>query len=445
MLMKKVFAVVSLLSLLVASTPFSVAQLRSRRVGDPTPGASVPIPTPTPSTSKKPASTNPPTSAPRSDRQAGQQTEQQTAEEVGDDEVVRVNTSLVTIPVSVLDRDGRYIPNLGKEDFRIFEDGAEQEVAYFGAVEQPFTVALLIDTSGSTQFKLEDIQDAAIAFLDQLRPEDSVIVISFDDSIDVLSEATNDRRVLRNAIRRTRGGGSTRLYDAVDLTIKRRLNRIKGRKAIVLFTDGVDTASSRASYETNVRDAEELDAMVYPIQYDTYLDAGHTGTQWPPTSRIPPVMLPFPFPFPLPIPGGRRGGGRGGGGTGTSRGEYTRAGAYLRDMAEKTGGRLYQASDVSYLERAFESIAEELRRQYSLGYYPQRQAQAAERRLIKVRVKRPNLVVRARDSYIYKPAGSATSTAAQDQQRRQIAPDFRRSPFVGGGKSDGADQVFERE
>ncbi len=446
--MKKVFAVVSLLSLLVAHTPFSVAQLRSRRVGDPTPGA--PVPVPTPSASKKPASTNPPTGAPRSDRQAGQQagqpTEPQVAEEVGDDEVVRVNTSLVTIPVSVLDRDGRYIPNLLKEDFRIFEDGTEQEVAYFGAVEQPFTVALLIDTSGSTQFKLEDIQDAAIAFLDQLRPADSVIVIAFDDSIDVLSEATSDRRVLRNAIRRTRGGGSTRLYDAVDLAIKRQLNRIKGRKAIVLFTDGVDTTSNRASYETNVRDAEELDAMVYPIQYDTYLDGGHTGTQWPPTSRIPPVMLPFPFPFPLPIPGGRRGGGRGGGGgTGTSRGEYTRASAYLRDMAEKTGGRLYQAADVSYLERAFESIAEELRRQYSLGYYPQRQAQAAERRLLKVRVKRPNLVVRARDSYIYKPAGSAaTSTANQDQPRRQPAPDLRRSPFVEGGKSDSASLVLER-
>ena len=212
---------------------------------------------------------------------------------------MRVNTSLVTIPVSIMDRNGRYIPDLRKEDFRIFEDGAEQEVAYFGAIEQPFTVALLLDTSGSTEFKIEEIQDAAIAFVDQLRPEDSVMVIEFDDSIDVLSEPTGDRRQLRNAIRRARSGGGTRLYDAVDFTIQR-LNRIKGRKAIVLFTDGVDTTSRKASYESNVEDAEELDAIVYPVQYDTY--AGHgMGGGWPPTSRGPRSRSHSRFPLPLPF------------------------------------------------------------------------------------------------------------------------------------------------
>ncbi len=191
------------------------------------------------------------------------------SEEVDEDEVVRVNASLVTVPVSVLDRDGRFISGLRQEDFRILEDGVEQRIAYFATVEQPFTVALVIDTSGSTRFKLEDIQDAAIAFLDQLRPADRVIVVSFDEQVRVLSEATNDRNQLREAIRRTHTGGGTRLYDAVDLVINDQLRRIQGRKAIVLFTDGVDSSSRQASFESTLEEAVELDAMIYPIQYDT--------------------------------------------------------------------------------------------------------------------------------------------------------------------------------
>ena len=218
--------------------------------------------------------------------------------------MVRVNTTLVTIPVSIVDRDGRFIPNLRKEDFRILEDGVEQEVAYFATVDKPFTVALVLDTSGSTRFKIEDMQDAAIAFLDELQPADRVLVVSFDGEIRVQAEVTSNRDTLRNAIRRTRTGGNTKLYDAVDFVIKQRLNRIDGRKAIVLFTDGVDTDSKRASYDSNVRDAEELDASIYPIQYDTY-DAnqgGGGGGGWPgggggrPSIRIGPITIPIPAP-----------------------------------------------------------------------------------------------------------------------------------------------------
>src|SRR5437867_5871329 len=102
-------------------------------------------------------------------------------EEVGAGDVVRVDTTLVSIPVSVMDRDGKYIPNLRKEDFRLWEEGVEQQAAYFGSTEKPFTVALVLDTSGSTREKLGDIQDAAIAFVDQLRSNDRVMVVSFDE------------------------------------------------------------------------------------------------------------------------------------------------------------------------------------------------------------------------------------------------------------------------
>src|SRR6202521_369653 len=194
-------------------------------------------------------------------------------EEVSEGDIVRVNTTLVSIPVSVMDRDGKYIPNLRKEDFRVWEDGIEQQVAYFASTEKPFTVALLIDTSGSTQYKLGEIQDAAIAFVNQLRADDRVMILSFNDKIRLLTpQPTNDGALLRNAIRQTEAGNGTRLYDAVDQVINQYFNHIEGRKAIVLFTDGVDTTSKHARYEDNVRDAEELDALIYPVEYDTSAD-----------------------------------------------------------------------------------------------------------------------------------------------------------------------------
>ncbi len=325
-------------------------------------------------------------------------------EEVSQGDIIRVDTTLVSIPVSVMDRDGKYIPNLRKEDFRIWEDGAEQQVAYFGSVEKPFTVALVLDTSGSMGRKNDEIHNAAIEFVNQLRPEDSVMVVSFDDRIRVLAEPTSDRYVLQDAIRRARGGQGTRLYDAVDMVINRYLNHIQGRKAIALFTDGVDTTSRSASYESTVRDAEELDALIYPIEYDTYADVnGGYGGTWP-GRRHPRSMADILASI---ILGGPMGGG-GGPISGSSREDYERADHYLRDLARVTGARLYKADDTNLSEQ-FHLIAEELRRQYTLGYYPKRTPQAGERRSIKVRVSRPEFVVRARDSYIFQQSGNKAS------------------------------------
>jgi VWFA-related protein len=438
--MRKSALLALFLALAFAAPAALRAQTRPRRAADDAPAQSRAQTAPAKTQSQRP--TNAPTPLPRTadapaaSRGAGQ-AQGQTAEEVGEDEVVRVNTALVTIPVSVLDRDGRFIPALRKDDFRIFEDGTEQQVAYFATTEEPFTVALVLDTSGSTRFKLEDIHDAAIAFLDQLRPEDRVIVVSFDDSVRVLSEATNDRRLLRDAIRRTQAGGGTRLYDAVDLVMEQQLSRVRGRKAIVLFTDGVDTTSKHASFQSTLAEAEELDALIYPIQYDTYEDAGGGGgggAPWPGRSPYPTRRRPGWGDI---LGGIVLGGGGvrvgGGGGGGASRGDYRRGGEYLRQLAELTGGRHHNADDMRYLEEAFTNIAEELRRQYSLGYYPSRQSQASERRQIRVRVKRPNLVVRARDSYIYKPtsgAAPADATAQQNSPAPQTAPVLRKHDLV---------------
>ena len=340
-------------------------------------------------------------------------------EEVDSNDILRINTTLVTIPVSVMERDGRYVPNLRKEDFRIWEDGVEQQVAYFAAVDKPFNVVLVIDTSSSTRFELNEIQDAAITFVNQLKSDDQVMVVTFDDKIRILTDFTSDRRRLQEAIGRTRTGNGTRLYDAVDMVINERLGGVQGKKAIVLFTDGVDTTSRQASYEGTVRDAEELDALIFPVQYDTYAaNAGGGqypgGGGWPGSRSSGSILIDILGNMSRGGRGNRRGGGGGGGGLGTSRSDYELANRYLNDLSNVTGGCLYEADTTFNLAAAFANVAEALRRQYSVGYYPRTQSQAGQRHSIRVRTTQSNLAVRARESYIFNPQQNApTSQNAQ--------------------------------
>lgn len=314
-----------------------------------------------------------------------------------DDEVIRVETNIVTMPVSVLDRDGRFISGLQQQDFKIFENGTEQKVDYFQSVEQPFTVVLLIDVSPSTQFRIDEIQNAAIAFINQLRPGDRVMVIAFDEAVHVLSPPTNNRNQLRNAIRTAEFGDGTSLYEAVDFAINRELRQIQGRKAVVLFTDGVDTTSRRASYESTLAQTEEVDALFYTIRYDTSRDmnGGWGGPRRGGGGNGAWVDIFGAILSGRPVPIG--GGGYGGGG---SQGEYAKGRRYLELLAQNSGGREFEAQSMYNVDAAFSGIAEELRRQYSLGYYPDKVGQPGERRQIKIRVMRPNVVVRAKNYYV---------------------------------------------
>ena len=413
--MKRISSYVLLVSLFVTFATVSYAQTRPRRVGqNPQPNAPISSSTSRPPVLAGAKRTNgsEPSKEPTVTAKSG-------PEEVDAGDVIRVDTTLVTLPVSVMDRDGKYIPNLRKQDFRLWEDGTEQTVAFFSAVDKPFSVVLMLDTSGSTRFRIEEIQEAAITFVDQLRQDDRVMVVSFDESIRVLTDFTNDRGRLRNAIRQTRTGGGTRLYDAVDQVINQQLSRVSGRKAVVLFTDGVDTTSKHASYESNLRDAEELDALIYPVQYDTYTDMRGGGSTWPGgggSAGSPAEAVIEIFGAIFGNKGRKSGGGGSGGGSGgsgTSQHEYGKASQYLRDIAERTGARTYQADSTQNLSSAFGNVAEELRRQYSLGYYPRIPAQAGQRRQVKVRVNQPNLAVRTRSTYVFNPSGTPVDTAAQ--------------------------------
>jgi VWFA-related protein len=299
-----------------------------------------------------------------------------------DGEVVKVETSLITIPVSVFDRNGLYIPGLKLENFSIFEDGREQQIAYFGTDDKPVTVALLLDTSPSTHYRIEEIHKAAEAFVNQLGPEDSIIVIEFNSSVKIQSSRTRDREKTFQGIERAQYGNGTSLYNAVDEALRKQLSKVEGRKAVVLFTDGVDTTSKKNTYDGTVAYAEESDSLVFPIYYDTF-DENQSSD---------PLLLQI----------------------GTRAEDYALGKKYLEELADVTGGRVFHAeSTPGGLTRAFEGIAEELRHQYNIGYVPDIEGQIGQRKLIKVRVDRSNLILRARDSYVVGSARAPTKKKAK--------------------------------
>ena len=315
-----------------------------------------------------------------------------------DGDVIKINTQLVSVPVRVIDKKGRFIGGLAKENFRVFEDGSEQEVALFSNEHQPFTVALVIDMSYSTTFKIVEIQNSAIKFIDQLRPQDKVMVISFDEDVHMLCEATSDRQAIYRAIKNTKIATGTSLYEAVDLVMNDRLRRIDGRKAIILFTDGVDTTSHRSNDLQNLNDAMELDSLIYTIRYDTFEDVQEMKNR---SIITKPVVIVKPVPtsgetqLPIPIPTGGTPNNKG-----TTTGEYQRAAEYLTNLAERTGGRIYEASNLGNLADAYSKIASELREFYSIGYYPKEERVAGKRTSVKVKVNIYGLVVRSRQSFI---------------------------------------------
>jgi len=313
------------------------------------------------------------------------------AQEVEPGDVIRVKTTLVNSPVLVIGRDGKFVPNLRREDFEVFENGVKQEIAYFAPVENPFTVAILIDTSRSALFDLQDIQEAAIAFVEKMRPNDRGLVLTFSNEVTVLAEPTSDREALRKAIRAARPGGNTRVYDAIKFALADRLAGIEGRTALVLFTDGVDNDSRKATFESALQQAARTEALIYPVQFSTY---DYIKARSPSTTFTPPE------------------------GSGFSEQDYQRADLFLHQLAETAGTGVYPAFDISDLERAVASIVDELHNEYSIGYYPRTQGQPGETRTVEVRVNRPQLTVRARSGYVVDKTGDVVRMPKKEVEAR---------------------------
>lgn len=288
------------------------------------------------------------------------QTPTPTPPPVEDDEVISVETNLVSVPVSVLDKNGIFIQNLKQTDFKVFENGVEQEIEYFKSVDEPFTVVLMIDRSDSVAPVINDLKKAAIAFVDQLRPNDRAIGIAFDRKAYILNSKVRDRETLKTSIQNMTTGAGTHLYSTVEGIINRIFRGLPGRKALILFTDGQEAwswdqpqgAKPQQTYQTSIQAAEETGTQIYTIQFDSNFR--------------------------------------------TDEGDK-----YLKEIPKKTGGMFFKAERLKDLNKVFGQIADELRFQYSIGYYPKDNPTKGERRQIKVTVNQPQTVIRSRTEYLF--------------------------------------------
>ena len=322
----------------------------------------------------------PPTLLPAATPTPPTPSQQQPGEEVGEDDVIKVSTNLVTSNALVLGRNRKYVPSLRREDFHVFENGIEQEIAYFAPIDRPFEVTLVIDNSRSTVFELGEIRDAALAFVDRMRADDRATIVPLTDDFKTAVGPTNDKNVLKQALYNIKPGGNTRLYDAVDFAINQTTANATRRRALVLLTDGVDNDSRTASYQSNLNDIVGSGVQVYAVQFSTYSIMSKKAARW----RRPPPE-----------------------GSGFAQVDYQRADAYLHQIAELTGTTVFPAPSLTSLESAVAAIAEELHNEYTVGYYPRVAGSVGEVRRLEVRVGQPWLVVRARSSYSF---GAATST-----------------------------------
>jgi VWFA-related protein len=297
---------------------------------------------------------------------------------------VELHTTLVEVPTVVSAKGGRYVTDLTQSDFTVYEDGVAQEIALFAAVDEPFSVALVLDCSGSARAQLDRIKLAAHAFVDQLRPSDRVAVVTFDDEVRVMTGLTSDRAALRRAVDAIVPGAFTQVYEAVHTVASDVLGSVEGRKAAILFTDGVDTASAIADFDDSLNAIVAGRVIVYPIRYSTRGDVerrlGLSSAGGEPGVRPRRVVAE------------------------DERGRsieqaYATADEYLTALARDTGGVLHRADTLDALPEALRKIAAELRHQYLLGYYPADATADQRLRRITVRISRPGLIVRSREGY----------------------------------------------
>ena len=287
---------------------------------------------------------------------------------------IKSQVNLVNLFVTARDKKKHIITNLKKEDFHIFENNEEQKLAFFSAeTTLPITLGLLIDTSGSEQNRLPAEQEAASRFLNQvLRKGDEAMVVSFDLDVDLLSDFTDDHAQLQRAIHHAQvnaagpvvtpgtlpsGPNGTHLYDAVWVACGEKLATEAGRKALVIITDAEDFGS-KVRLEEAIEAAERTNTVVH------FLLVHDPGYGWRPD--------------------------------------------VAHKMAEQTGGRVIEVSSEKHLQEAFDQIAEELRQQYTLGYYPTNGARDGTFRKIKVETTDKELKVLARRGY-YAPKDTPAS------------------------------------
>ncbi len=280
------------------------------------------------------------------------------AQDTNDDAPIKVDTLLLTMPLTVSDKNGRNISGLKKENFSIFENGEEQTIEYFFNEEAPMNVAVLIDTSASTKQVLDKIQKAARDFVKVLRPEDKGIIVSFDYRTTFLSELTSDKKKLSKAVEQTRIADQTGsdINEAIFQIVNNHFASFKGRKAIIALTDGM--VIKRGVSSQNAMDAlQKSDTIFYPIIFKTKSNSEAAAR--------------------------------------AAKGHKTMTIEILEILAQETAGRFYE-KDAANLKEAFQSIAEELKKQYLLGFYPQNTEPGKSAANIRIEVDRKDFRVKTK-------------------------------------------------
>ena len=275
-------------------------------------------------------------------------------------QVFRAGVEIVSLNVTVSNPQGRYITDIGQDEFTVFEDGAKQELTYFNRTNLPIALSLLIDSSASMEQRMENAHEAAIGFAKRIRPQDLAQVVDFDSRVEIKQGFTNKIDALEAAIRSTSSGGSTALHNAVYISLKE-LAKVKAknpdeirRQAIVLLSDGEDT-SSLVSFEEVLELAKRSETAIFTI-----------GLQPRETSAL-----------------------RG----------FREAEFVLRQLAQETGGRAFFAKQIEELKDVYAQIADELSSQYSMGYAPKNPRRDGAFRRIVVQVTRSNSVARTKRGY----------------------------------------------
>ena len=273
----------------------------------------------------------------------------------GQQSTLRVNVDLVNVPFTVTDNKGHLVSGLTKDDIAVEEDGRKQEIRSFSKEnELPLTIGVLIDTSGSVSRVLPDEKATAIQFLDSiLQRNDLAFVIGFEREVTLVQDYTEDKRRLREAIDSLMVGQATSIYDAVYLACKEMFPKEGGRKAIVLISDGQDTAS-KVSFTESMIAADSSDAVIYSISNRIGGFFGISGTGSPET---------------------------------------------LKEYSSETGGTVYFVGGRSDLTRVFAQISEELRTQYNVAYTPSNAARDGKFRKIRIVTRDPSYKVKARTGY----------------------------------------------
>jgi Ca-activated chloride channel family protein len=341
--------------------------------------------------------------------------------EIDEGDVVRVDTQLVSVPAVVTDPSGRPLSGLKPENFRLIEDGQPQTIANFGTTETPFEIALLLDTSGSTRDDVALIRSAANSFIEALRPGDRVGIVAFNTArtinepiatVEVLSPLTGDRSDLRKAIDNLGASSGTPYYDALERVVQSIFREpagddVRGRRAVVALTDGVDSASksdfatakvmlSRAGVacyfvQINTEDFVE-DRLMKDCQDDGQLSLSQRQIERYRRIFVPAAKAEDFNNFCRMGPFERMS---------ISRELYNLARREMNDLARVSGGRSFVAATLADARAAFARVAADIGTLYSIGYYPTNKARDGKFRTIKVEVKgvKEKAEVRARDGY----------------------------------------------